>query len=105
MHFNRFQQGDSVQYNGSKDHLRSELGNREGVVVSRVGGEDTLVCVSFGEDAYLLDEVSELAKYVKREKVDHTQEKKGPEVQKRRGVSDKDAPKGGKKRRNNQEQA
>lgn len=103
MHFNRFQQGDSVQYVGKKESLRSNLAGREGFVDSRVGGEPTLLCVTFGENSYLLDEHRDLAKYVKREKVDHT-DRKGPEVQKRRGVSGEEGRKGGKGRRKGSDQ-
>lgn len=100
MYIKRFQQGDSVQYVGKKESLHSKLNGREGFVDARIQGSETELCVSFGDDAYILDEVTDLAKFIKRERVDHTDKNKGPAVEKRRGVSDKS---GGKKRRNQEE--
>ncbi len=101
MYFNRFQQGDSVQYSGSKDYLAKELNGKEGFVVARVGGSQQEVVVTFGNDAYIMDEQNHLDKFVRRAKPENQDQAKGPDIQKRRGVGEKG--KGGKRR--NQEEA
>lgn len=100
MHFKRFQQGDSVQYAGDKEHLAKELNGMEGTVVGRVQNSEVGVVVDFGGDAYIMDETRHLARFVKRQKPE-AEAQKGPEVQKRRGVSDQGGK--GKKRRNQEE--
>jgi hypothetical protein len=97
--FNRFQQGDSVQYEGDRESLK-KLRGAEGTVVGRVQGEEHMVCVTYhgGDDAYLFNELTELNRYVKKEKPEG-HDAKGPEVQKRRGVSGEDGRKGGKRRK------
>jgi hypothetical protein len=94
----RFQQGDSVQYNGGKESLKS-LSNKEGLVCGRVGGSDHDVVVSFGDDAYIMNELSDLVRFVKKEKPEHVTESKGPEVVKRKGVAGEDGSRRGGKRR------
>ena len=101
MYFNRFQQGDSVQYVGKKDSLASKLNGREGFVDARVQGSETELCVTFGDDSYILDEQTELDKFVRRAKP--AEENKSLDVQKRRGVSGDDNRKGGKRRKGQDE--
>lgn len=101
MYYNRFQQGDEVQYAGSKEHLAKELNGKMGTVISRVGGEESVLCVDFNGDAYLMDEQTELARFVKRpQRPEGEQQKGGPEVHKRRGGG---APEGGKRRNQEEE--
>lgn len=102
MYFNRFQQGDSVQYVGKKDSLASKLNGREGFVDSRIQGSQTELCVTFGDDSYILDEQTDLATFVRKAKPAEDQTK-GVDVQKRRGVSGDDR-KGGKRRKGQQEE-
>lgn len=102
MYFNRFQQGDEVQYNGKKDSLAKLVNGKQGEVVARVGGSDTEVVVDFGGNAYIVEE-TDLSRFVKRERPVHETESAGPEVQKRRGVGEKPAGGRGGKRRGNQD--
>jgi len=93
-HLKRFQQGDQVQYSGSKF---KELQGALGEVVSHVSGSDSLAVVSFGKEAYVLDENRCLVPFQAKAKSLLSEEQKpsGPEVQKRRP--------GGGKRRNDQD--
>ena len=100
-------QGDEVQYAGRKDELNANLNGRRGVVVGRVAGETGAVVVDFGPEqeagAYIMDERSQLEKYVKR---DRPAEAKGAEVQKRHQggkPGGKGKPGQGGKRKNDQE--
>ena len=102
MYYNRFQQGDSVQYSGASDRLAKELNGKEGFVVARVGGSEREVCVTFGDSAYIMDEQDHLDKFVKRA-APPSHDQKGPDVQKRRGVSGDDGGRKGGKRRNKEE--
>jgi hypothetical protein len=80
-----FQQSDTVKYVG--DQLK-ELNGKIGTVCARVGGEEHLITVDFGDDqAYLVDERN-LARATPKAKSDVPGEddKKKPEVQKRKGV-------------------
>jgi len=101
MYFNKFQQGDSVQYCGRKQSLQSLLSGKEGLVVARVQCDDHEVVVTFGNDAYVLDERVSLESFVKRSRP-KPMESKGPDVQKRRGVSEPKS-KGGKRRASQEE--
>jgi hypothetical protein len=92
MYFNRFQQGDSVSYTGTK--LEGRLGNKEGVVLARVGNTETEVVVEFNGDAYIIDE-EHLAKARKRsapvrneddDKSAKVEKKVGVDVEHRKGV-------------------
>jgi hypothetical protein len=77
-----FQQGDLVKYTGAQ---LNELGGKIGTVCARVGGEEFLVTVDFGEDqAYLVDERN-LARTLPKVK-EEEKEEKGPKVEKRKGV-------------------
>lgn len=103
MYYNRFQQGDSVQYAGNKEFLAKELNGKEGFVVSRVHGTEREVCVTFGDHAYIMDEQDHLEKFVRRARPENHDQAKGPEVQKRRGVSEAGGKGKGGKRRNQEE--
>lgn len=104
MHYNRFQQGDEVQYSGSKESLAKIVSGKQGTVLARVGGSEDEVVVDFGGNAYIVNEATDLARFVKREHPAHeTESDAGPEVVKRRGVGEKPAGGRGGKRRGNQE--
>jgi len=105
MYFNRFQQGDSVQYCGKKESLNGLLNGKEGFVVSRVQGDEREVVVTFGNDAYILDEQVSLERFVRRARPENADHAKGPDVQKRRGVGEGGGKGKGGKRRTNQEEA
>ena len=94
-HLKRFQQGDQVQYSGGK---YKDLHGALGEVVAHVAGSDCLAVVSFGKEAYILDENRCLVPFQAKAKslLGEEQKPSGPEVQKRR-------PGGGGKRRNDQD--
>jgi len=108
MHIRRFQQGDEVTYIGEKlfesdDGKPINLRGTLGRVVGRVQNSEVGVVVEFEGDAYIMDENRHLAKYVKKAKPEGDGPKQ-PEVQKRRGVSDRSEQGGkGRKRRNQEE--
>lgn len=95
MYLNRFQQGDEVQYCGSK--LGSDLAGKIGVVVGRVQNSLQGVVVEFGSDAYVMDELTHLVKFHGKKPSAHQDSEKpmskadkqvaGPEVESRKGVS------------------
>lgn len=104
MYYNRFQQGDEVQYAGKKESLAKIVSGKQGTVVARVGCSESEVVVDFGGNAYIVDETTDLARFVKRERPAHeTESNAGPEVTKRRGVGEKPAPGKRGPRRGNQE--
>lgn len=88
-HFRRFQQGDMVSYTGSK--FAKELNGALGIVDAHVQGSENGIIVSFGKDAYILDETRHLTRFQGKVKTEG-HEPKGPAVEKRKGVG------GGKRR-------
>jgi GGDEF domain-containing protein len=82
-----FQQGDLVKYVGEK--LGKELNGKIGTVCARVGGEEHLIVVDFGEDQARLVDENNLARTVAKAQTEEgeREDKKKPEVQKRKGVS------------------
>lgn len=56
MYFPTYFENDKVNYVGRK--FSSELGTKMGIVCGRVQGEDGMVAVDFGGDAYVVHESS-----------------------------------------------
>jgi hypothetical protein len=75
-----------VTYTGNK--FAKDLQGSLGIVHAFVGGTDNGVVVTFGSDAYILDETRHLAPFQGKLRTERGDEKKpaGPDVQKRRGV-------------------
>ncbi len=108
MHFKRFQQGDEVSYIGTKtffddDDKPINIRDSRGEVVGRVQNSEVGVVVEFDGRNFIMDETRHLAKYVRKVKPE-AEQTKGPEVQKRRGMTSGEGGKG-KKRRNQSEDA
>lgn len=84
MYFKRFQQGDMVNYCGEK--FGKELHGKLGYVHARVQGSDAEVVVDFGSDSFIMDENRDITRFQGKPKAEHGEkdERKGPEVQKRR---------------------
>lgn len=86
MYHRKFQQGDLVKYVGER--LGKDLNGKIGSICGRIAGTEAGVCVDFGEDqAYVMSE-HVLVKTVAKPKIEAGGEddKKRPEVQRRKGV-------------------
>lgn len=92
VHSPLFQQGDCVRYTGEK--FGTELNGKVGFVCAHVENEPGAVTVEFGSDIYVMDEAN-LARAVFKQKEEGEEEdkKKGPKVEKRKGVSKRKADK------------
>jgi hypothetical protein len=73
-----------VSYTGSK--FAKELNGALGIVDAHVQGSDNGIIVSFGKDAYILDETKHLTRFQGKVRTEGADERKGPAVEKRKGV-------------------